>query len=271
MGRAWPQVDVRADAAGNGFSETGAEGSAGRARQVRLHPAVQPVYRRGDILDELEEEPRARAQGLDQLRQVRSEHRGGGQHRDRGRQAHHRRLMAGATHVLPRAWPRTTAWRRRGFRRAVTFYLLISPWLVGFILLGAVPLAGAFVMSFTNYDGLNLDYVRFVGTDNYTRAFGDADAQYALGRTLLLMAIVVPVGLALQLALALMVNQPIRFSNVFRTIFYLPYVVPVVAGVWIWKIFVDPTGGLLNALLGVVLADVNVRWLVEYPTAVLAL
>src|SRR5213083_2741199 len=174
--------------------------------------------------------------------------------------------MAGATHVMPRAWPRTAAWRRRGFRRSLTFYLLISPWLVGFILLGAIPLAGAFVMSFTNYDGLNFDYLRFVGVDNYTRALGDADAQYALGRTVLLMAVVVPVGLVLQLVLALMVNQPIRFSNVFRTIFYLPYVVPVVAGVWIWKIFVDPTGGLLNALLGVVLPDVNVRWLVEYPT-----
>src|SRR5438270_298347 len=91
--------------------------------------------------------------------------------------------MAGATHVLPRAWPRTTEWRRRGFRRAVTFYLLISPWLLGFVLLAAIPLAGAFLMSFTNYDGLNLDYVRFVGTDNYARAFGDSDAQYALGRT----------------------------------------------------------------------------------------
>ncbi len=178
--------------------------------------------------------------------------------------------MAGATQVLPRTVPRPAAWRRRGVRRAVTFYLLISPWLVGFVLLSVIPLAGAFLMSFTNYDGLNLDYVRFVGADNYVRALGDADAQYALGRTLALMAVVVPVGLVVQLALALMVNQPIRFSNMFRTIFYLPYVVPVVAAVWVWKIFVDPTGGLLNALLGVVLPDVNVRWLVEYPTAVLA-
>jgi multiple sugar transport system permease protein len=178
--------------------------------------------------------------------------------------------MAGATHVLPQTWPRSAAWRRRGFRRGLTFYLLISPWLIGFVLLGAIPLAGAFVMSFTNYDGLNLDYLTFVGTDNYTRALGDADAQYALGRTLLLMAFVVPVGLALQLALALMVNQKIRFSNFFRTIFYLPYVIPVVASVWIWKIFVDPTGGLLNALIGTVLPDLHVRWLVEYPTAVLA-
>ena len=178
--------------------------------------------------------------------------------------------MAGATHVLPQAWPRSAAWKRRGFRRALTFYLLISPWLIGFVLLGAIPLAGAFVMSFTNYDGLNLDYLSFVGADNYMRALGDADAQYALGRTLLLMAFVVPVGLALQLALALMVNQKIRFSNFFRTIFYLPYVIPVVASVWIWKIFVDPTGGLLNALIGSVLPEVNIRWLVEYPTAVLA-
>ncbi len=147
--------------------------------------------------------------------------------------------MAGATHVLPQAWPRSAAWRRRGFRRGLTFYLLISPWLIGFVLLGVIPLAGAFVMSFTNYDGLNLDYLSFVGADNYTRAIGDADAQYALGRTLLLMAFVVPVGLALQLALALMVNQKM--------------------------------GGLLNALIGTVLPDLNIRWLVEYPTAVLAL
>lgn len=178
--------------------------------------------------------------------------------------------MAGATQVLPRTVPRPAAWRRRSVRRAITFYLLISPWLLGFVLLGGLPLVGAFLMSFTNYDGLNLDYLSFVGADNYVRAVGDADAQYALGRTLLLMAVVVPIGLVLQLALALMVNQPIRFTNVFRTVFYLPYVIPVVAGVWVWKIFVDPTGGILNALIGTVSPGFNVRWLVEYPTAVLA-
>src|SRR2546428_5191264 len=149
--------------------------------------------------------------------------------------------MAGATHVLPRAWPRTTAWRRRGFCGAVTFYLLISPWLLGFGLLGGVPLAGAFVMSFTNYAGLNLDYVRFVGTDNYSRAFGDSDAQYALGRTLLLMAVVVPAGLALPLPLALMVNQPTPISNGFRTLLYPPYVIPVLPAVRILESFLGPT------------------------------
>lgn len=179
--------------------------------------------------------------------------------------------MTAATGALHRYAPRSALWRRRGVRKAATFYLLISPWLLGFALLSAIPLALAFLMSFTNYDGLNLDYVRFLGLDNYARALTDPDAQHALGRTLVLVAAVVPAGLVLQLALALMLNQPIRLSPLFRTIFYLPYVIPVVAGAWVWKLFTDPTGGLLNALLGLVTPDANIRWLVEYPTVVLAL
>lgn len=182
------------------------------------------------------------------------------------------RTMTGATHALPRTVARVAPWwRRRGPRRAATFYLLISPWLIGFVFLSAIPLVMALLMSLTNYDGLNLEYVLFVGADNYLRAFADPEAQHALGRTLLLMAIVVPIGLALQLALAVMVNQPIRFANAFRTLFYLPYVIPVVAAAWVWKIFVDPSGGLLNSFIGLVVPDVNVRWLTEYPTVVLAL
>ncbi|TMG68741.1 MAG: sugar ABC transporter permease [Chloroflexi bacterium] len=107
--------------------------------------------------------------------------------------------MAGATHVLPRVMPRPALLRRRAVRRAATFYLLVSPWLLGFVLLSAVPLAGALLMSLTNYDGLNLDYVAFVGVDNYARAFSDPEAQHALLRTLLLMVLVVPPGLVLQL------------------------------------------------------------------------
>jgi multiple sugar transport system permease protein len=179
--------------------------------------------------------------------------------------------MTGVTRALPRPVTRVAPWRRRGWRHAATFYLLTSPWLVGFVVLSAIPLVMAFVMSLSNYDGLNLEYVQFVGAENYLRALSDPDAQHALSRTLLLMAVVVPLGLVIQLALALMVNQPIRFANLFRTIFYLPYVIPVVAAAWVWKIFVDPTGGLLNGFIGIVVPDMNVRWLVEYPTVVLAL
>ena len=76
--------------------------------------------------------------------------------------------MTGAARVLDRPVARVAPWRRRGLRRAVTFYLLISPWLIGFVLLAAIPLVMAFLMSLSNYDGLNLEYVQFVGLENYT-------------------------------------------------------------------------------------------------------
>jgi multiple sugar transport system permease protein len=161
-------------------------------------------------------------------------------------------------------------WRRRNVRRAVTFYAFVSPWLLGFALLTALPLAVALLMSFTNYDGFNLDSVAFVGLDNYMRALADPDAQHALQRTIILMVTVVPIGVAVQLALAIMLDQRLRFSGGFRTIFYLPHVIPVVGGAWVWKLFTDPNGGLLNALVAVFRPDTYIRWPVEYPTLVLA-
>lgn len=179
--------------------------------------------------------------------------------------------MVGAGALGRSVVARPAWWRRRRTRRALTFYALISPWLAGFVLLTAIPLALGLLMSFTNYDGLNLDYLSFVGLDNYGRAFGDPDALHAMQRTFVFVTSVVGLGLALQLGAALLLDQKIRFQGVFRTLFYMPHVVPVVAGAWVWKIFTDPNGGLLNALLGVVRPDFAPHWIVEYPTVVLVL
>lgn len=179
--------------------------------------------------------------------------------------------MTGAARALPRVVAPAPWWQRRGLRRATTFYALVSPWFIGFVALTLVPLALAFVISFTNYDGLNLAYLRFVGLENYARALDDPDALYSMQRTLLFMAVVVPVGVVVQLGLAFLVDRPFRLTGFFRTLFYLPHVIPIVAGAWVWKIFTDPTGGLLNALIGVAVPGTNVAWIVEYPTVVLAL
>ena len=180
--------------------------------------------------------------------------------------------MVGAAQALERpAVARPAWWRRRRARRALTFYGFIAPWLVGFVGLGAIPLVLALLMSFTNYDGLNLDYVRFVGLDNYARVAADPDAVHSLQRTLVFVGSTVGLGLALQLGVALLLDAPLRGRGLFRTLFYLPYVVPVVAGAWIWKIFTDPNGGLLNALIRLVIPDFAVNWIVEQPTTVLVL
>jgi multiple sugar transport system permease protein len=179
--------------------------------------------------------------------------------------------VAGEARALAGTLPRTAWWRRRGVRRATTFYALISPWCVGFALLGAVPLALAFGMSFTDYDGLNAGYLRFVGFENYLRALGDPDVAHSLERLFVLIVVVVPLSLAVQLALALMLDQRLRASALFRTVFYLPSIVPPVGAAWVWKIFTDAQGGLLNAMIGIVRPDTYIAWIVEHPTAVLVL
>ena len=67
----------------------------------------------------------------------------------------------------PAPYANVRPWHRRlAFRRAASFYLAISPWLIGFILMSVIPLIVGLLTSFTNYDGLDVSY-RWVGLDNY--------------------------------------------------------------------------------------------------------
>jgi multiple sugar transport system permease protein len=157
----------------------------------------------------------------------------------------------------------------RAWRDTVSFYLFISPWLIGFLALTVVPLALGFAASLTNYDGYNLDNLRFRGLGNYTRVFDDPDVWHALGRTFVFSLMNVPASIGLALVLAILLNGPIPGRGIFRTIFYLPHVIPIVAVIWIWRIFVDQNYGLLNGLLSLVWPDTAIRWSVDYPTQVL--
>lgn len=157
----------------------------------------------------------------------------------------------------------------RAWRDTVSFYLFISPWLLGFLGLSVIPLALGLGASLTNYDGYNLDNLRFRGLGNYTRVFDDPDVWHALWRTLIFSLMNVPVNIALALGLAILLNGAIPARGIFRTIFYLPHIIPIVAVVWIWWIFVDQNYGLLNGLLSFAWPDTAVRWAVDYPTQVL--
>ena len=77
--------------------------------------------------------------------------------------------------------------RGRAWRETRSFYLFIAPWLVGFVLLSVVPLALGFATSLTNYDGFNLDNLKFRGLGNYARILEDDDVLYSFSRTLVYM------------------------------------------------------------------------------------
>ncbi len=157
------------------------------------------------------------------------------------------------------------SWSRYSSR---TFYLFVSPWVAGFLLLTAVPLGYAFAMSLTNFDGSSPRW-RWVGAANYAELLRDADAWAALLRTLGFAAIVVPLSVAGALGLAVLLNRRLKALGLWRTIFFLPSVVPVVAMAIMWKLVFNRDAGLINTMLEAVGIG-SITWLVD-PMAFYAL
>ncbi|QGG54741.1 sugar ABC transporter permease [Paenibacillus sp. FSL W8-1187] len=135
-------------------------------------------------------------------------------------------------------------------RTTIAFYSMISPWLIIFLGLGLFPLLYGFYLSFTNYYGFNMDDLSFVGFRNYQLVFTDSDAMYALGRTLVFTLFSVPIGLVVAFMLAVMLNGSIKGLGVFRTIFYLPSLVPIFSAIVMWKLMFSSNGGILNSVIG---------------------
>jgi multiple sugar transport system permease protein len=151
----------------------------------------------------------------------------------------------------------------RGKRRQRTFFIFIAPWLVGFILMTIFPLAFGFIISLTNYDGLNLFNLHFTGLKNYMTAFQDPNVQHTFNRTLVWSALNLPTWLILSLLLAILANQKVKGIGIFRTLFYLPSVIPAVGLVWTWKILLEKNFGLVNAILDLFRPGTAIGWLTD--------
>jgi multiple sugar transport system permease protein len=172
-----------------------------------------------------------------------------------------------AAAVKPRR--RASAARRR---ETFAFYGFLSPWLLGFIALTSIPLVLALAMSVTNLTTVNLHTnLHYVGADNYVRAYHDHEMWAALQRTGVLMATIVPLWIVTQLGLALILNAGLRMLGLWRTLFYVAVVVPVVAKAFMWKAVFAQDGGLVNRVLGAFGGPVDTDWLLEHPTSALVL
>lgn len=136
-------------------------------------------------------------------------------------------------------------------RKALEGYLYISPFLLGFLIFTAYPLLASFYLSFTSYNILSAP--TFIGLENYQRAFsGDPQFWASLGRTGKYALFVVPAGIVCSLLAAMLLNQGFRGTAIFRTIFFLPSITPVIASVLIWLWLLQPSIGVINYLLGLI-------------------
>ncbi len=154
-------------------------------------------------------------------------------------------------------------------REALLGYAFISPWLIGLLLFTLGPFIASFFLSFTNYSILQPG--RWVGLDNYVRAFTNDNLFWlSLKNTLIYVVGSVAIRIVLGFVLALLLNTKIRFLALWRTLFYIPSVVPIVATTMIWLYVLNPRFGLLNWFLSFFGVE-RIRWLSSPDTSMLAL
>ena len=137
--------------------------------------------------------------------------------------------------------------RTRVQREERAFYMFISPWIIGFLLLTLIPMLASFVLSFTNWDMFS--YPDFVGLSNYKKAFSDKIFLLSIKNTFKYSFIAIPLNLFLSLFIAYILTLPICAAKIFRTIFYLPSLVPIVASSMIFMMLLAPNG-YINSFFG---------------------
>ncbi|NWO20994.1 sugar ABC transporter permease [Oribacterium sp. oral taxon 102] len=160
--------------------------------------------------------------------------------------------------------------QRRERRRALVAYSFIAPNFIGFAVFTLGPIILAFVMAFTSWDGSNA--MRFVGLRNFADIFSNPRFLASLKNTILYSIFTVPLTLLLALGLAILLNQPIKGRNFFRTVTFFPYVASLVAVSAVWNMLFTPAnGGIINQLLIRVLHTAPLKWAASPKTVLLTI
>jgi multiple sugar transport system permease protein len=138
-------------------------------------------------------------------------------------------------------------------REAAWGFVFIAPWIFGFIVFSLLPMAASFLFSLTDFDPRYPDTIHFIGFANYERMIHDPLVGNALLVTFKFAALTLPLSLVAALGAALLVNSKrLMAKNVFRTLFYMPYQIPLVASTIIWLGVLNLHNGWLNFGLGAV-------------------
>jgi multiple sugar transport system permease protein len=166
-------------------------------------------------------------------------------------------------------WSRMSPLARREARQGL---LYISPWIIGFLAFTAIPIGVTFVFTFMNVTLSQQEPLRFVGLDNYARLANDGQVWESLSVTFRFALLWLPVSIIVPFGIAIGLNSRyIRGAPLMRSLFFLPYVVPFVAGCLVWEQMLSDSGWLNGALRLVGVSDPP-SWLFDstyiYPALV---
>ncbi|PJF36992.1 MAG: sugar ABC transporter permease [Candidatus Thermofonsia Clade 1 bacterium] len=141
-------------------------------------------------------------------------------------------------------------------------WIFLSPWLIGFFAFTFIPIVASLIFSFTDFTLTRPDRISFVGLNNWLKLFNDPLALNALRVTIGFALLSLPVAIALPVLLAALLNSKYLLGKpFFRLLFYLPYMVPAISGIFIWQAFLNGQTGWLNRLLRLMGISEPPNWL----------
>lgn len=128
-------------------------------------------------------------------------------------------------------------------------WIFLSPWIIGMVVFTAAPIIASLIFTFTEFK-LNSPGITFVGLKNWQTLLSDPLTGTALGVTIKFALIAVPIGILIPLGLATLLNsKKLVAKPIWRTLFYMPYMVPAVSSIFVWLSFLNGQTGWLNRFL----------------------
>jgi multiple sugar transport system permease protein len=137
--------------------------------------------------------------------------------------------------------------RRQARRNFLWGLFFTSPAIIGLLWFTAYPLLSSLYYSFTSYSIFGS--YKWLGLTNYSQLLSDPNWWTSLYNTFYILIFAVPLGIVFALLLALLLNLKARGISVYRTIFYLPSIMPIVAASVVWGYVFNPQYGILNSVL----------------------
>ncbi len=137
--------------------------------------------------------------------------------------------------------------KKRFDSEARSGFLFALPWMIGFLVFSFYPIAMSAYYSFTDFNAIKEP--TWVGFENYRRLFADPLFYKSMANTLFFVIVSVPLTIILSLVMAMLLNLKVRGRAIFRSIFFIPSILPLVASTMIWIWILDPLDGYLNKFL----------------------
>lgn len=129
-------------------------------------------------------------------------------------------------------------------------YLMLIPALVFFIAFSYYPFIHSLIMSFYRSNVANLDHPVFLGLNNYANVLHDPIFWKSLKNNIVFAVGTVPTSVAMGMILAVLVQKRLRLTTLYRTMFFYPHILPMIAAANIWLFLLNPEIGLIRQIMG---------------------